>query len=426
MELNHCTAADFARLDAGRRKSVALVEACLARIEARDKDVQAWEHVDRNHALAQARARDHEALRSALHGVPVAVKDVIDTRDLPTEYGSPIYAGHRPKADAACVALLRQAGAVILGKTVTVELAAFHWARTRNPHNLGHTPGGSSSGSGAAVGDFMAPLALGTQTGGSTIRPAAYCGIVGYKPTFNLVNRAGMKPLAESQDTLGLMARSVPDVAHMLSVLAGCAVPDFDRKDLSPPRVGVCEMKGWPTKLHPAMERAMEDARGRMARAGARVRELPLPQPFESLFVAQRKMNDYEAWHALSDERTQHPDKLSSSLSARMKEAALCSYAQYREAQAVVSRFRAAFEAIFADHDVLLTPTVPDEPPPGLENTGDSTFIRIWTALHTPTLSLPVFKGEKGLPMGLQVIGPIGGDERTLAYSEWLHRTLTA
>ena len=426
MELNHCTAGEFARLDAGKRKSVALAEACLARIDSRDKDVQAWAHIDPEHVLEQARARDRESPRSALHGVPVAVKDVIDTRDLPTEYGSPIYAGHRPKADAACVALLRQAGAVILGKTVTVELAAFHWARTRNPHNLGHTPGGSSSGSGAAVGDFMAPLALGTQTGGSTIRPAAYCGIVGYKPTFNLINRAGMKPLAESQDTVGLMARSVPDVAQMISVLAGCTVPDFDRKDLSPPRVGVCAMKGWPTKLHPAMARAMEDGAARIARSGARAREVLLPQPFEPLFVAQRKMNDYEAWHALSDERTYHPDQLSSSLSARMKEAAQCTYGQYREAQAVVSRFRSALNGLFADYDVLVTPTVPDEAPPGLENTGDSTFIRIWTALHTPTLNLPVFKGEKGLPMGLQVIGPIGDDERTLAYAEWLYRTLTA
>ena len=402
-----------------------LAESCLARIELREKDVQAWAHIDPEQVLAQARARDREPPRSALHGVPVAIKDIIDTCDMPTEYGSPIYVGHRPRADAACVALLREAGAVIMGKTVTVELAAFHWARTRNPHNLAHTPGGSSSGSGAAVADFMTPLALGTQTGGSTIRPAAYCGIVGYKPSYNLVNRAGVKALAESQDTVGLMARSVPDVALMASILTGCAAPDFERKDLSPPRIGLAWMAGWPTKLHPAMAKAMENGTARLALAGARIRDVAMPEPFVASFVAQRKMNDYEAWHALSDERLRYPDKLSSTLSARMKEAALCTFDTYREAQAVICRFRSMLDGIFAEHDVLLTPTVPDEAPEGLTNTGDSTFIRIWTALHTPTLSLPVFKGEKGLPLGLQVIGPIGEDQRTLAHAEWIHRALT-
>ena len=423
MELNQCTATGFAQ---SKRRAAALAEACLARVELREKDVQAWAHIDPEAVLAQARARDKEPPRSAIHGVPVAVKDIIDTSDMPTEYGSAIYSGHRPRTDAACVALLRAAGAVIMGKTVTVELAAFHWARTRNPHNPGHTPGGSSSGSGAAVGDFMAPLALGTQTGGSTIRPAAYCGVVGNKPSFNLINRAGVKPLAESQDTVGLMARSVPDVAHMISILAGCAVPDFDRKDLSPPRVGICAIEPWPTKLHPAMAKAMQNSAARLALAGARVREVPLLQPFEPLFTAQRKMNDYEAWRALAHERTHHADKLSSSLSARMVEAARCTYGQYRESQAVIARFGSWLNETFADYEILLTPAVPDEAPPGLENTGDSTFIRIWTALHTPTITLPVFTGEKGLPMGLQVIGPVGEDERTLAHAEWLHRALTA
>src|SRR6185295_9422626 len=213
MELNRQTVSDLAGLAPEKRTAVRLAESCLARIEARETDVQAWAYLDAAQALEQARSRDREAPRGPLHGVPVAVKDIIDTCDMPTEYGSPVYAGHRPKADAACVALLREAGAVILGKTVTVELAAYHWARTRNPHDLARTPGGSSSGSAAAVADFMAPLALGTQTGGSTIRPAAYCGVVGYKPSFNLINRAGAKPLAESQDTVGLLGRSVPDVA---------------------------------------------------------------------------------------------------------------------------------------------------------------------------------------------------------------------
>lgn len=425
MELNRNSVTRPASAPQGKHTAVRLAESCLARIEARDKDVQAWAHIDPEQVLAQAHARDREAPRSALHGIPVGVKDIIDTCDMPTEYGSPIYAGHRPKADAACVALLREAGAVIMGKTVTVELAAFHWARTRNPHDLAHTPGGSSSGSAAAVADFMAPLALGTQTGGSTIRPAAYCGVVGYKPSFNLINRAGVKPLAESQDTVGLLGRSVPDVALMCSILSGCPAPDFDRKDVTPPRIGLCAM-AWPTTLRPAVSKAMETSTVQLARAGARISECALPQPFEASFLAQRKMNDYEAWRALSHERLVHADKLSSTLSARLKEAALCTFDAYREAQAVISGCRALLDGFFAKYDVLLTPSVPAEAPEGLTNTGDSTFIRIWTAFHTPTINLPVFQGEKGLPMGLQVIGPVGDDQRALACAEWIYRALTA
>jgi Asp-tRNA(Asn)/Glu-tRNA(Gln) amidotransferase A subunit family amidase len=311
-----------------------------------------------------------------------------------------------------------------MGKTITVELAAFHWAPTRNPHNLAHTPGGSSSGSAAAVADSMTPLALGTQTGGSTIRPAAYCGVVGYKPSFNLINRAGVKPLAESQDTVGLFGCSVPDVALMCSILSGCAAPDFDRKDVSSPRIGLCTM-AWPTKLQPAMENAMENCTAQLARAGARISECVLPRSFETSFLAQRKINDYEAWRALSHERLAHPSQLSSTLSARLKEAALCTFDDYREAQAVISGCRALLDGHFAEFDVLLTPSVPAEAPEGLTNTGDSTFIRIWTAFHAPTINLPVFRGEKGLPMGLQVIGPVGGDRRALACAEWIYRALT-
>lgn len=425
MELNRNSVTQLASVARGKDTAVRLAEACLARIDSREKDVQAWAHVDSELVLAQAHARDKEAPRSALHGVPVGIKDIIDTYDLPTEYGSPIYAGHRPKADAACVALLREAGAVIMGKTVTVEFAAYHWARTRNPHNLAHTPGGSSSGSAAAVADFMAPLALGTQTGGSTIRPAAYCGVIGYKPSFNLINRAGVKPLAESQDTVGLFGRSVPDVALMCSILSGYAAPEFDRIDISPPRIGLCTM-AWPTTLQPAMARAIGESTTQLARAGARISECVLPQPFEASFRAHKSMNDFEAWRALSHERLAHANQLSSTLLGRLREGALCTFKTYRDAQAVISSCRALLEGYFAKFDVLLTPSVPAEAPEGIANTGDSTFIRIWTAFHTPTINLPVFRGEKGLPMGLQVIGPIGEDRRALACAEWIYQALTA
>lgn len=423
-ELNRCTAIEAAALIArGRTTAVELAESCLARVREREREVQAWAHIDPDQVLEQARARDREQARSPLHGVPVGAKDIIDTCDMPTEYGSPIYRGHRPQWDAACVAMLREAGCVIMGKTVTVELAAFHWARTRNPHDLAHTPGGSSSGSAAAVADFMVPLALGTQTGGSTIRPAAYCGIVGYKPSFNLINRAGVKPLAESQDTVGLLGREVADVAAMLSILSGCARPDFSRTRAATPRIGVCHMAGWPS-VRPSMAKAMEDGIATLARSGAQVEEIVLPPPFEAASSAHRMMNDYESWRALSYERLHHKDKLSSTLAERLRQSARCTFDQYLEAQAVMARCRAVLDGMFADYDVLLTPSVPAEAPKGLTNTGDSSFIRIWTGFHTPTVNLPVFRGELGLPIGLQVIGPFQQDRRTLAAADWIMRTL--
>src|SRR5436190_7950061 len=206
---------------AGTLTSEALVSACLERITAREESVRAWEYLDPEQALAQARARDRSSAQGPLHGVPIGIKDLIDTSDMPTSYGSPIYAGYRPAWDAASVALLRAAGAVILGKTVTTEFAMFTPGKTANPHNLAHTPGGSSSGSAAAVADAMVPLALGTQTAGSIIRPAAFCGVVGYKPTFGTINRTGVKPVADSLDTVGWFARTVEETAKALHVLSG-------------------------------------------------------------------------------------------------------------------------------------------------------------------------------------------------------------
>ena len=421
--LDRCTATELGRLIARKQASaVEIAQACLARIDARDNEVQAWEHVDRESVLAQARGRDRTAPRGPLHGIPFGVKDVIDTHDLPTQYGSPIYCGHRPRTDAAAVALLREAGAVLLGKTVTVELAGFHWSRTRNPHDLAHTPGGSSSGSGAAVADFMTPLALGTQTGGSTLRPAAFCGVMGYKPSFNLVNRAGLKPLAESQDTVGLFARSLDDIALMLSVLTGCARPSLFVT--SAPRIALAGMPAWPA-LDSSMALAFEEARGRLARAGASVVELELPQPFVEAFTAQREVNDYEAWRGLAHERIHHWEQLSSSLQARLTNAAQCTYEQYRRAQDVIFRCRALLRELFTRFDVLLTPSTPGEAPRSRENTGDSSFHRIWTALHTPALHLPVFRGPNGLPMGVQAIGPYRGDAALLAHAAWIERALS-
>ena len=237
----HSAAEAARRIERGELKSETLVAACLERIATRDEEVRAWAFVDREHALAQARALDRGPRRGPLHGIPVGIKDVIDTAELPTEYNSPIYRGHRPKADAACVMELKRAGAVILGKTATTEFANNHPAPTRNPHNPAHTPGGSSSGSAAAVADFMVPLSLGTQTGGSVIRPAAYCGVAAIKPSFGSINRAGLKFVAESLDTIGLFARTVEDLSLGLEATSGCAPVSVSGK----PRVGLCRTPRW-------------------------------------------------------------------------------------------------------------------------------------------------------------------------------------
>ena len=288
-----------ALMAAGKLTAVALAEHCLARVAAREKDVQAWAYIDRDNVMAQAIACDRESRRSPLHGIPVGVKDIIDTADMPTAYGSPIYAGYRPRSDAACVAILKNAGAIIMGKTVTAEFAMRQPGKTRNPHNAAHTPGGSSSGSAAAVADFMVPLALGTQTGGSIIRPAAFCGTFGFKPTFNIINRAGVKPAAESLDTVGFFARSLPDVTIALSVMTGSEIADLSPFERNKPRLAFCRTPQWQHADHSTVQ-ALEDAVTALAQAGAHIRELQLPPQFDAMLEAQGATSDYESVRALA------------------------------------------------------------------------------------------------------------------------------
>ena len=403
-----------AAIAAGETTSEALVRSCLERIDEREEAIGAWIHLDRDLALAEARARDAGPTLSPLHGVPVAIKDVLDTAPMPTGYGSPIYAGHRPRADAACVALLRAAGMVVLGKTVTTEFAYRHPGKTRNPVNPGYTPGGSSSGSAAAVADFMVPLAIGTQTAGSVIRPASYCGAVGYKPAYGTINRAGLKILAESLDTIGVFARSVADAALFVDILAG-RPPEAVTAD-RPPRVGVCRTPAW-SLAEPATRAALEDAAGRLERAGALVEDMALPPPLTDAAGAQETIQTYEAWRALSHERQVHADQLSDAIKEQLKRGGDCPPERYAAALETASRCRSAVGAVFSEFDVLLTPSAPGEAPRGLASTGNPIFNRPWTLLGLPCTSIPSFTGPQGLPVGVQVVGPA-------AWATWIEDAL--
>jgi Asp-tRNA(Asn)/Glu-tRNA(Gln) amidotransferase A subunit family amidase len=423
-ELNKLTATEIARRIAAREITAeAVVRDCLARIEAREPTVHAWATINPELALQQASALDRGPSRGALHGVPIGVKDIIDTVDMPTEMGSPIYRGHRPACDAACVALVSAAGAVILGKTVTAEFAGMSPGPTTNPHNPAHTPGGSSSGSGAAVADFMVPAAFGTQTGGSVLRPAAYCGAIGYKPTFNLFNRSGIKFAAESLDTIGLITRSLDDLELLTAVLVG-RKPAAPRMIDTAPRVGVCHTPLWET-AQPETMRAVEDAATRLAVAGAQVHEVVTPEPFGHLYQAAREtINNYERSKGMAAEWASHSGAISKLLGDRIKLGMAMRHEDYLAALRLGEDCRAQLGAVFGENDVLIAPSVKGEAPTGLALTGDPAFQAFWTILHVPTITLPTHRGPTGLPVGLQVVAPRYEDERLFACARWIYERL--
>lgn len=425
LPLNQISAADAAAaIAAGKLTSEALVDACLARIRERENAVQAWACVDPELALRQARARDRESPRSRLHGIPVGVKDVIDTCDLPTEYGSPIYKDHRPACDAASVAQVRELGGVILGKTVSTEFATRHPNKTRNPHDPQRTPGGSSSGSAAAVADCMVPIAFGTQTSSSIIRPAAYCGVIGYKPSFGLLNRAGLKFLSESLDTLGTLTRSVADAALIAEELSGMGPAVFDDVAARRPRIGFCRTPWW-SHADEATRASLEQAARTLAAAGAQVTEVELDADFSGLANTQIALSAYEFYRALTHERTRHPELISASLTARIAAGGKVTRPQYEAAVALAVRCRARIADVFRAYDVLIAPSAPGEAP-GIESTGEPIFGLMWTLLHLPCMTLPHGSGPAGLPLGLQVVAPHGRDTALFLNSEWVQRALAA
>lgn len=410
---NTLSAIELARAIARREvTSEAAVSACLARIEERDHHVQAWAYLDPDAVLEQARACDRSDPNGPLHGVPIGVKDVLDTSDMPTQMGSPIYEGHQPLADATCVSLLRQAGALIMGKTVTCEFAGATPGPTRNPHNLEHTPGGSSSGSAAAVAGFMVPAAFGTQTGGSVLRPAAFCGVVGFKPTYGRYSRTGIKFAAESFDTIGTIARTVEDVELLDDVLVGKR--SASRHIAGRPVVGVCKTHLWRTAL-PETVAAIERVADAFKRSDARVSDFSLPASFADLTAVRARINAYERARGMAYEWHRHRDAISEQLRTTIAEGFATSPEDYWAAQALVRKCRALLAEAMSDVDVLLTPCVPGEAPRGLGFTGEPRFQELWTALYVPTISIPAGTGPAGLPVAVQLVGKRGQDELLLA-----------
>ena len=394
--------------------SETLVRSCLERIAARDAEVRAWVHIDPAHAIAQARELDKRPVSGPLHGLPFGVKDMIDTADMPTTCNSPLYQGHRPAKDAGCVTVVRHSGALILGKTDTVEFAAGgRKALTRNPHNLAHTPGGSSSGSGAAVGDFMVPLAFGTQTGGSHIRPAAFNGIYGLKPTWGAVTREGAKLLSATCDTVGWFGRSVADLALVAEAFRLRELAAQKPVTVKGLRVAVCQTPYW-DKAEPPARSSLAMAAERLHKAGARIEQLELPAPFGGLNEAQRVVMNGEGGAAFLPELLAHGDRIHEQFRGMAENRGGITGAMMVEAYDLAADCRKAFDAMFGRFDIVLTPSATGEAPEGLLSTGDFVFNGLWTLLHAPCLAIPCIKGPRGLPVGIQLVGPRFADARLL------------
>lgn len=392
-----------ARIASGELGAEGVTRGFLARCRARE-DIAAWAYLNPAQALAAAQARDvtrnSPHVQDLLWGIPVGVKDVIDTADMPTTYGAAPYEDFRPKADAGCVALARAAGAVMLGKTVTTEFAATAPRATTNPFNLAHTPGGSSSGSAAAVGAGLVPVALGTQTAGSIIRPASYCGAVGFKPSFGLLPRSGVSPLADSLDTIGVLARRVEDAAWFSAALAGR--PDLCGPDLDgAPHIGLYDEAGW-EELSAENQAGLRHAAAVLRSAGAKLAPLPRLPCHGALLEAQQTIMDWEVPRALAHERLTLLDRLSP-LTRIFLSRPPPSPAQYDEALAIAHVARGALGQKTAGLDAWLAPAAPGVAPRGLASTGDPIFNRLWTVLHVPCLSIPCIKAG-GLPVGVQII----------------------
>jgi Asp-tRNA(Asn)/Glu-tRNA(Gln) amidotransferase A subunit family amidase len=434
--LNHLTAVAAAdAIRTGDITSEALVSVCIDHIKEREETVHAWVNFDADHALALAREADAAKARGEtigpLHGVPIGLKDIIDTADLPTESGSRLFAGRRPAQDSTCATLLRAAGAIILGKTVTTEFALTQARGTTNPHDPARTPGGSSSGSGAAVADMMTPLAIGSQTGGSVIRPASFCGTYGYKPTYGCLSRRGVLIISRYLDHLGLYSRSLADLALLGDVLMqhdpgdldmrfhpGCNLVDVmnEPKPDSAPRLAFVKGPAWEfaeDHMPPIFEHYIDSL-------GGTIKEVELGGIFDQALDAQATIMNASLWANLGDFQEQHPSQIEAETKSRVSAGRDVKATDYIHATELSDSLGKALCGLFENYDALVTAAAPGEAPVGLEWTGNAAFQRIWTLTGLPTLTLPLLEGPNGMPIGVQVIGPKGRDGGLFRAARWL------
>jgi len=428
------------KIRGGEITSVELVQACLDRIDETDGQLKAWAHLDAGHALTQAEELD-SIRRSGrpvgpLHGVPIGLKDIIDTHDFPTERGTPIFSGRRPENDAALVERLREAGAIILGKTVTTELAFVDFVRTRNPHSSEHTSGGSSAGSAASVAAGHVPVAIGSQTNGSVIRPASFCGVYGFKPTRGIISRRGCLQISETLDQIGVLGRTLEDVALLGDVLAG-----YDPADQAtymrpkPQMLSGCRAEPpikpcfvwldlpFYDRLSDAMRQGLDEL---MNTLGDQVERLPAPQSFKDVVNHHQTIHEYEFCRNLENDLAAQPDQIHDSLLPVLERARRISEDDYKLAVAMVAGAEEYFAAFFIDYDAIIAPSALGEAPMLGGGTGDPICSTIWTFAGLPCISVPWLVGESGLPAGVQLIGSAEEDDRLLRTAAWLEHNLSA
>ncbi len=422
----------------GLLRSQDLVEACFARIDALEESIGAWAHLDREVAMEQARAADDVRFRGkpmgALHGLPVGIKDIIDTADYPTERGTALHQGRRPERDATLVSLLKEAGAIILGKTVSTEMAVYAPGKTRNPHNPEHTPGGSSSGSAAAVSAAMVPFAVGTQTNGSVIRPASYCGVYGFKPSFARISRHGVLTQSPPLDTVGVFARSLEDLAMIADVLMRFDAQDEAMIPVAPPSIASVLAEEVPASPHFAFVRTpvwdqveaitkdgfrelIEEVNERQEKT---VDILDLPPAFDELHEDHRKVMEADLARNFADEYSRGKDDLSLVLREMIERGQQVSDSDYDKAIARQADYDALLQEILDEYDAILTPATPGPAPAGLEATGSPVMNTIWTFCGTPALNVPLLQSPDGLPVGVQVVGARDDDARLFRTARWL------
>jgi Asp-tRNA(Asn)/Glu-tRNA(Gln) amidotransferase A subunit family amidase len=434
MTLYHLTASEaIAQLSTSQLSSLDLAQSCLARVDQREQAVEAWQYLNPDQVLEQAIACDLTRAKGTplgpLHGIPVGIKDICSTVDMPTGWGTSIHAGQQLNYDAAVVERLRAAGAIIMGKTVSTEYALARAGKTRNPHHPNHTPGGSSSGSAAAVADRMVPLALGSQTGGSVLRPAAYCGVLGFKPSFGAISRFGVMPVCRDLDHVGVFARSLADITLLCSVLIGpdSRDPDCTGSGMPPhlthlgrsPRLGLVRTSAW-SEVDPEAQATLMDTGEKLAQAGARVTEVSMPSPWADYLATLDVLMACGAAVNHGQDYDRHGQALSLQLRQVIERGRRYGSLAYGAARQAVVNYSAALAPAWAEVDALITPVITGPAPQGLDDTGSFKFCGPWTLLGLPALSIPVGRAKNTLPLAIQLVGPRGADQALLALADWV------